>query len=190
MNLRELLGLGRPAPHAGANARERIRRRHFPDVAVRTHEGRAARFFEDLVRGRIVTINFMYAGCVGSCPLTNRNLLAVQKLLAPRVGRTIFMYSITLDPIADTPDALARFAAELGAGPGWLFLRAEPGDTERLRRSLGFWDRDPELDARRSRHITMLRYGNEPRQVWGAASTVGEPHSIARQILWAEQPSA
>ena len=164
--------------------REVIRRRHLPDVVVRTHQGRRALFYEDLVKGRIVTLNFMYLGCDNTCPVTTHNLARVQKLLGPRVGRDLFMYSITLDPEIDTPDALKRYAEEHGAGPGWLFLRAEPSDTERLRRGLGFWDRDPEVDARRSSHAGMLRYGNEPRMLWAATSALYDPEVVVRAIRW------
>lgn len=163
--------------------REVIRRRYFPDIVVRTHEGKAALFYEDLVKGRSVTLNFMYLGCDGTCPVTTHNLAQVQKILAPRVGRELFMYSITLDPEIDTPAALKAYARRHGAGPGWLFLRAEPRDTELLRRCLGFWDRNPGVDARRSSHAGMLRYGNEPRMLWSATSALVDPKVIARTIL-------
>ena len=37
----------------------------FPDVVLKTHDGKPVRFYEDLVRGKIVMINFMYATCKG-----------------------------------------------------------------------------------------------------------------------------
>lgn len=36
---------------------------HFPDVVLRTHEGNNVRFYEDLLKDKIVLINFMYATC-------------------------------------------------------------------------------------------------------------------------------
>lgn len=36
---------------------------HFPNVVVRTHEGRNVRFYDDLLKGKIVLISFMYADC-------------------------------------------------------------------------------------------------------------------------------
>lgn len=35
----------------------------FPDVVLKTHEGDNVRFYEDLLEGKIVLINFMYATC-------------------------------------------------------------------------------------------------------------------------------
>ena len=98
------------------------------------------------------------------------------------------MYSITLDPEHDTPGALKQYAQMHGVGPGWLFLRAEPRDTDLLRRKLGFYDRDPAVDAQKSAHIAMVRVGNEPRQLWSATSGLIAPKAIAKAILWVDWP--
>src|SRR5688572_7488216 len=91
-------------------ARERVRRRYLPNVLLTDHRGRTVRFYDDLVRDKIVTINFMYARCIGVCVPTTANLLKVQQLLGARVGRDIFMYSITLRPQVDTVAVLAAQA--------------------------------------------------------------------------------
>src|SRR5438093_13497832 len=87
-------------------ARELIRRRHLPDVALVTHQGKAVRFYEDLVKDKKVVINFVYTRCQGVCVPVTANLVRVQKLLGDRVGRDIFFYSITLKPEEDTPEGL------------------------------------------------------------------------------------
>src|SRR5258708_4655493 len=60
-------------------ARERIRKRYFPDVMLRTQDDRQVRFYDELVKDKIVTINFFYANCEGICPLVTSNLVKVQK---------------------------------------------------------------------------------------------------------------
>ena len=35
----------------------------FPNLVLKTHEGKNVRFYEDLLRDKIVLINFMYATC-------------------------------------------------------------------------------------------------------------------------------
>jgi cytochrome oxidase Cu insertion factor (SCO1/SenC/PrrC family) len=35
----------------------------FPNLVLRTHEGKTVRFYDDLLKGKIVLINFMYADC-------------------------------------------------------------------------------------------------------------------------------
>jgi len=83
-----------------------------------------------------------------------------------RVGRDIFMYSITLNPRHDTPRVLKRYAGAYNVGPGWQFLTGPPDDIEFLRRKLRFTDVDPEIDKDPSRHSGNVRYGNEPLMQW------------------------
>src|SRR5437899_2155190 len=40
-----------------------IRDQHLPNVELTTHEGRKVRFYDDLVKGKVVAINFMFATC-------------------------------------------------------------------------------------------------------------------------------
>jgi protein SCO1/2 len=47
---------------------------YFPNVVLTSHEGEKARFYDDLMRGRIVVVNFMYTTCDGRCPLYTTNL--------------------------------------------------------------------------------------------------------------------
>ncbi len=37
----------------------------FKGIVLKTHEGKNVRFYEDLLQGKIVLINFMYANCKG-----------------------------------------------------------------------------------------------------------------------------
>ncbi len=45
-------------------ASKRLRKR-FPDILLTTHENRQLRFYDDLVKGKVVLINFMYTSCTG-----------------------------------------------------------------------------------------------------------------------------
>ena len=170
--------------------RERLAERSFPNVTLTTHEGKKVRFYDDLMKDKIVLINFMYAKCEGVCPGTTANLVEVQKLLGDRVGRDIFMYSITLKPEEDTPKVLNRYAKAYRTKPGWLFLTGDSKDVELLRRSLGFIDRDPERDANKSNHIGMLRFGNEPMTLWAGCPGLLGPGKIAREIGLVDWPTA
>lgn len=164
-------------------SRDAIRRRYFPDVILETHAGARALFYEDLLRDRLVMISFMYIKCEdGTCPLTTHNLAQVQRLLRRLRTAPVALYSITLDPENDTAPALREYARMHGAGPGWLFLRASPPDTERLRRGLGYFDLDPVVDARKSSHAALIRYGNEPRQLWGSMPGMARPAAIVRAV--------
>src|SRR5207253_5530540 len=127
--------IGCAALRGGPGARQAVERRsRLPNVPLQTHEGRTVRFYDDLVRGRIVMLNFMYARCQNICPGMTSNLALVQRALGKRVGRDIFMYSITLKPEEDTAAVLKSYAATHGVKPGWLFLTGGCDDVETLRR--------------------------------------------------------
>lgn len=196
---RKLLSLAGMAPFAGkvlsantigvsadtqAEARDRIRQRYFPDVVLRTQDNKKVRFYEDLIKNKIVTINFFYAKCEGVCPGIIANMVRVQKLLGERVGRELFMYSISLKPQEDTPKVLKEYAETFKVRPGWKFLTGHPDDIELLRRSLGFTNPDPKLDKDKSQHIGNIRYGNEPLMEWAACPGMAHAEWIAESISW------
>jgi len=173
-----------PEAEANAEARERIRQRYFPDVVLRTHDNKKVRFYEDLIKNKIVTINFFYAKCEGVCPGITANLVRVQRILGDRVGREVFMYSISLKPEEDTPAVLKEYAESYHVRPGWKFLTGDPQDLELLRVSLGFTNPDPKLDKDKSQHIGNIRYGNEALMEWAACPGLAHAEWIAESIQW------
>lgn len=197
-NILRLLSLAPVAPLAGqllagssavaaddvSSPRERIRRRYFPNVPLQTQEGKTVHFYDDLIKGKIVTINFFYAKCEGICPTVTANLARVQRIFGERVGREIFMNSISLKPEHDTPAVLKEYAGMFKTKPGWTFLTGKPADIELLRRSLGFTNLNPELDKDKSQHIGNVRYGNEPLMLWAACPGMGSPEFLAKSISW------
>jgi protein SCO1/2 len=120
--------------------------------------------------------------------LIGHTFLPLPRLPRKRVGRDIFIYSITLKPEQDSPKALKEYARMHGVGPGWLFLTGEPEDVELLRRKLGFVDPNPEVDKDKSRHSGNIRYGNEALQQWGACPGQSNPGWIVESILWVDWP--
>jgi len=131
-----------------------------------THTGRKVHFYDDLVKGRIVTVNLAYTRCTGSCPTGFRALAEVQSMLGEAAGKDVFMYTLTLDPEHDTPSVLREARKAYGAGPGWTFLTGSFDAVEEVRKSLGLTDPDPRVDADRSQHSGMLVMGNDPMGRW------------------------
>src|SRR6185503_13125790 len=172
------------------STRDRIRARHFPNLLLTTHEGKKVRFYDDLLKDKIVVINFMYVKCERVCPGITANLVKLQKLLGNRLGQDIFMYSFTLKPEQDSPEVLRKYAEAYHAKKGWTFLTGAPDDMELLRRKLGFTDPDPKLDAIKSNHIGNVRYGNEPRLLWGSCPGLSKPSWMAESISWVDWPKS
>ena len=43
---------------------------YIPNLTVTTQNGKPLRFYDDLVKGKIVIISFIYTSCTDICPLT------------------------------------------------------------------------------------------------------------------------
>ena len=154
-------------------------------MVVQTHEGKAALFYEDLVKDKIVVLNFMYLNCEDDLPDHAAQPDGRAHAACSRASGATS--SCTRSRSIRSATAWPRCRKEArshGVRPGWLFLRASPQDTELLRRKLGFVSSDPEVDANKSAHAAMVRFGNEPRQLWSMVSAFASPEAIARAIRW------
>ncbi len=166
---------------------------HIPNVVVRSHDDRNALFYNDLVRGKTVIINCMSIRNEADSPVT-ANLAKVQQLLGNRLGRDLFIYSITIDPEHDTPRMLKAFAEKYQARPGWTFLTGERTAIELLRRRLfvsdGVHDHDHDGKQVEDCSLGLVRYGNEAVGLWGSVPAKSNPASIAKRLSWIESSQA
>jgi protein SCO1 len=165
-------------PAAPAMPRRERMRRHFPNVPLQTHDGRTVRFYDDLVKGKKVIINFTYSHCTNTCPATSSNLSKVQDLLGDRVGKDVFFISLSLDPDRDTPEVLKEQAKLVKARKGWTFATGRREDIDTIRRELGLYDSPDFRD-----HMGLLTFGNEPEGKWGATPSLDKPSNILYTVL-------
>lgn len=180
----------RPARERGPNSE------YFPNVVLTTHEHRRVLFYDDLlaggktVGGKTVLIHCMSIANDAVYPVVS-NLARVQPYLGERLGRDVFLYSLSVDP-ADTPEALADFAHAHGARPGWLFLAGDAADVDLLRGKL-YAHNGPHRHGSKDCSVGLARYGNESIGLWGACPSKANPEWIARRLSWvapAPQPAA
>jgi protein SCO1/2 len=153
---------------------------YFPNVPLVTHQGKKVRFFDDLVAGKVVVISFIYTSCPDACPLETARLAEVQKILGDRVGKDVFMYSISIDPEVDTPAVMASYAARYQAGPGWLFLTGKAADIKLLRSKLGLTVGGGETSLKD--HNLSLVIGNQSTGQWMKRSPFENPYLLATQL--------
>jgi len=154
---------------------------YFPNVPLVTHEGKTVRFFDDLIKGKVVAINFIYTSCPDACPLETASLREVQEILGDQVGRDVFMYSITIDPETDTPEVLKKYAERFQVGPGWLFLTGKEADITLIRKKLGLY-RDEAGSDKLEAHMLSGIIGNQSTGRWMKMSPFENPYILATQI--------
>src|SRR6185436_5956809 len=76
---------------------------YFPNLVLLTQDNQPVHFYDDLLKGKIVVINFIFTTCTGICPPMTANLARVQAYLGDHVGREVNFISISVDPATDTP---------------------------------------------------------------------------------------
>lgn len=162
-----------------------------PNVVVMTHEGRRAWLHDDLLAGKAVLLHFTSSEAERSYPVLE-NLAKVQDLLAERLGKDALLLTVSTDPDAASPHALRELAARHGAGPGWLFVSAEPRDLEVLKGRFfehASEDASGHHDAAASTASEdcsrgLMRYGNPSLGLWGSVPAKADPAWIAERLAW------
>src|SRR5215813_14048830 len=110
---------------------------YFTDVELTNQNGEKMRLYSDLLKGKVVIINSFFATCQGSCLPMNQNLEKMQEALGNRLGKDIYILSISVDPTVDTPPNLKEYAKKLHARPGWYFLTGPKENVDFALKKLG-----------------------------------------------------
>ncbi len=165
--------------YAVDDPRERIRQRRLPNVPLVDQDGRAVRFYDDIVKDRKVVINVMYTVCSNICTPATRNLMDARARLGD-LARDIHFVSISLTPLTDTPAELRAYKKMHGIDERWTFLTGAPANVERVQRGLGFLSDEPGDDL--LSHAGSAVVADEPRVRWGHANTMTPGRAIARMI--------
>ncbi|MCK1793602.1 SCO family protein [Pseudomonas violetae] len=154
---------------------------YFPNTLLTNQDGRQVHFFDDLIKGKVVVINFIFTSCSDSCPLETARLRQVQSLLGDRVGKDIFFYSISIDPLSDTPAVLKAYAQRFKVGPGWQFLTGEFDDVTELRHKLGLFIEGVDNGSNKDHNLSLI-VGNQETGRWMKASPFENPWILADQL--------
>lgn len=96
---------------------------------------------------KVVLMNFVFTSCPhGGCDMLTAQFLRVQNLLKNKIGKELFLLSISIDPKNDSPEILNKFAKKYTADPkGWYFLSSDKGTINRIMKKHGVeWKTDPD----------------------------------------------
>lgn len=158
---------------------------HFPNVDMIAHTGERFRLYDDLIRNRVVMVNFMSIKGHEGFPATE-HLARIADRLGPALDRQVFIYSITTDPVNDTPERLKAFAARFGARPGWYFLTSARREADKAKRDTATASRRLyKHGAHMGGHPPrIVHYGNGGVGVWGAFGVDVEPGTVVERIAW------
>jgi protein SCO1 len=150
--------------------------KYFTDVVLTNQDGRPVRFYSDVLQGKTVIVESFFSTCTGTCPLMNATFAKIQKAVGDRLGKDVFLVSITVDPVNDTPAKLKEYAKHMGARPGWVFLTGDKENVAQALHKLGF------AVQSREDHKNLFIVGNEPKGVWKKVFGLAKADEIIKVV--------
>jgi len=176
-----LIGLAVLAAHLLAIGPSRAQGRawgegYFPNLPVVNQHGETLRFYDDVIKGRIVVISFIYTSCTDICPLTTARLAQIAEEFGDRLGRDMFFISLTVDPKNDTPEKLKAYADSFHTGPGWIFLTGSLQDMRAINAKFG------EKMRSLNEHRNEIVLGNDATGEWARNSLFGDMKRVVMDI--------
>ncbi|HEY0766285.1 MAG TPA: SCO family protein [Pyrinomonadaceae bacterium] len=148
---------------------------NIPDIAVQDQNGKSLNFYTDLVKGKVVAINFIFTTCTTICPPLTATFRRVQQELAQQKS-PVQLISVSVDPAIDTSERLREFAAKFKTEPGWAFVTGNTSDINSLLQELGV------AITNKNDHTPMILIGNDEVGYWTRAYGLSSPTSLVKLI--------
>lgn len=149
---------------------------NIPDVELLDQEGKKVHFYRDLVKGKVVAMNFIFTTCTTICPPLTANFSKIQNLMGDRIGRDFTLISISVDPVNDTPQRLKAWGEKFGAKPGWTFLTGKKQDVDKLLKALKVFTPSKED------HTPFVIVGNDAQCQWTRVYGLTQPTKLVQVI--------
>jgi protein SCO1/2 len=160
-----------PAPPDASPAHK-----YFTDVTLVNQNGETMRLYSDLLKGKVVVINAFFTSCQGSCPVMAATLAKIQDWLGDRLGKNVYLISLSVDPQTDTPEKLKEYAQRFKAKPGWYFLTGKKDNVEWALYKLG------QYVEQKEDHLNIMIIGNESTGLWKKAFGLSKPEDIIKIV--------
>lgn len=150
--------------------------RYFTDTELIDQDGRPQRLYRDLIQGRTVVVNTFFTTCTGICPPLSRRMEQIRERLGERVGKDVYLISISVDPERDSPPRLKEYARRYKATPGWFFLTGRKENVDFALRKLGQRVAAPED------HSSVLIIGNDRTELWKKAQGLAQEEDVLQVV--------
>lgn len=149
---------------------------YFTNLEVVTQDGETVRFYDDLIKDKVVVVSFIFTSCTDMCPINTARMTQVADVLGDALGKNVFFVSISVDPENDTPEKMRAFADAFYNGPGWTFVTGSPENLKTISYQLG------NREEKRSDHINEIILGNDRTGEWARNTPFNEPERLATII--------
>jgi protein SCO1/2 len=150
--------------------------KYFSDVELLNQDGEKVRFYTDVLKGKTVVVNAFFTTCTSVCPPMNRNMEMIQEAFGDRIGKDVFLVSITVDPETDTPARMKEYAQKFHAKPGWIFLTGKKENLDWALYKLG------QYVESKDDHKTIMIIGNEATGLWKKAFGMAKSAELVQVV--------
>lgn len=144
----------------------------IPDVEVLDQDGRRRKFYTDLVKDKVVVINFVFTSCRTFCPMLGARFSKLQTLLGERLGKDVFLISISTDPETDSPERFKAWGEKFKVKAGWTLIT---GDKEEVAELLEVLTGD---GLNRDIHNPLLTIVNDAKKTHRRAYGLEDPAQV------------
>ena len=148
----------------------------IPDLWLIDQNGKKVKFYSDLIKNKVVLVHGFFTQCTAICPMQGRALVKLKERLGDRLGRDVFIVSISKDPRVDTPEKLSQWGKEYGVGAGWTLLTGEEADIRKVLRDVVTEDLGTDM------HESLFVIGNDRTGVWTTTYGLQRTDSIIKEI--------
>jgi len=150
----------------------------IPNVRVFDQEGRQVRFYSDLVKDKVVLLSFFFTSCGTVCPTQAGRLSELQSRLGERLGKEVFLISVSMNPVVDTPEKLRSWSKALGARPGWTLVSSNAAEMNTMLRA--FTGNGP---GPKEGHGSLVFLGNDKTGEWFSVEGLSETDELAQLLI-------
>lgn len=152
----------------------------FPDIRAQAHTGETVRFYEDRIQNKVFMVNF-FSIDDDKAHVQTASIAKIVEALGDKVGRDVFVTSISVDPVNDTIEKLAAYAKEHNVPEGWKLIRAAGEDPALLAQRMYHFNRGASVGMGR-----LVFYGNAigKARVWGTFPAKVTPEDAAHRVSW------
>ena len=146
------------------------------DLLLKDQDGRQVRFYSDLIKDKIVVLSFFYTTCTYVCTRQGTTFSKLQSLLGKRLGKDVYLISVTTDPAKDTSARLKTWGKRYDLQPGWTLVT---GNTAELNKLLIPFTGNP---AGAGMHLASTFIGNDKTGRWTSATGTFTPQDLLRAV--------
>lgn len=148
----------------------------IPDVELRDQEGRKVHFYSDLIKNKVVVLSFFYTNCVYACTMQGRTFSKLQALLGERLGKSVFLISVTTDPVNDNPSKLKAWGKRYNVQSGWTLVTGEEVAMNKLLEPF------TGTGAGGGMHLPVTFVANASTGRWTSAAGIFAPEDLLKAV--------